>query len=86
MSTYRDIQWCRALFAKLHENGVWGIPRSGLLFEKRGGKLVLIDRMPYVEGMPGRPEQLHAYQRQEYFLVREKFGAAGIAVQAEVAV
>lgn len=36
--------WCRNLFGSLAEQGVWGVPRSGLTFQRRGDKLVLIKR------------------------------------------
>lgn len=77
-----DIQWSQALFKTLRDGGVWGVPRSGLVFEKRGQKLVLISMMPYVKEMPGTPEQLHAYQMEDYRLIREKFGQAGVIVES----
>jgi hypothetical protein len=38
------LQWCRNLVLTMRNNGVWGIPRSGIVFtiDKPAKKLVLI--------------------------------------------
>jgi hypothetical protein len=81
-STYpaSDLEWSRRTFAMLNEGGVWGVPRSGLVFQKRGAELVLIDRMPWAEGMPLTAEELRTYQDEDFALIRDRFVAAGIQV------
>jgi hypothetical protein len=38
------LEWCRNLVRVLADGGVWGIPRSGLVFrvDKEGKRLILI--------------------------------------------
>jgi hypothetical protein len=38
------LQWCRNLVASMNNDGVWGIPRSGIVFkiDKKNTRLVLI--------------------------------------------
>jgi hypothetical protein len=79
-----DMAWCQRQFAILNENGVWGVPRSGLTFQKQGDKLVLIDLMPHMPGMPLTAAQLREHQRQDYELIRGEFAAAGITITAAV--
>jgi len=75
------------------EGGRWGVPRSGLIFAKRDGALVLVDRAPFAviaqaasEGLdvPASPDELRVYQDDDYELIRDKFGAAGIPVRSEL--
>lgn len=83
--------WCKTLFFSLKDGGVWGVPRSGLVFERRGNALVLIDRMPYTAELaqaasdghrvPPSPEALLAYQDQDEALIKEQFQRAGITVR-----
>ena len=83
MSNYIDtdfISWSQATFNLLAEGGVWGIPRCGLLFQKRNGELVLIDRMPWVEAMPITAERLRKQQDEEYSAVKLNFEKTGIPV------
>lgn len=74
------VDWCRNLFDRLAQGGVWGIPRSGLIFEKRGHDLVLTSQMPHIKEMPITPEQLAEQQESEYENVKRHFGLAGITV------
>jgi hypothetical protein len=73
--------WCTQMYRMLREGGVWGIPRNGLVFQKQGDGLVLISKMPHVEGMEPSPEELAAYQEDEYRLIKDHFEAAGIPVR-----
>jgi hypothetical protein len=73
--------WCRHLFDMLADKGVWGIPRSGLVFQKQGDALVLVDRMPYMEGLPISDEQFVEQQDNDYKETCENFGAAGVKVR-----
>ncbi len=82
--------WCRGHFGFMAEGGIWAVPRSGLIFERRDGTLVLIDRMPYskelaeaaAEGkdVPADPEELRAYQDADFLTIRLHFKEAGIMV------
>jgi hypothetical protein len=74
------VAWCKKLLNSLNDHGVWGVPRSGLMFQRQGDMLVLIDRMPYMDGMPVTPAQLVAQQDAEFELTRRYFAAAGITV------
>jgi hypothetical protein len=76
-----DIAWSRNLFAGMAEGGTWGIPRSGLVFQKRANKLVLIARMPHEAGMPMSAQELQESQDGDYAAVKEHFEAAGISVE-----
>jgi hypothetical protein len=68
--------WCRRLIDELKDGGVWGIPRSGVVFRKTGS-----DRLTWVGIMPPRK---HGYAREdEYRTTRAKFAAAGITVDRE---
>ena len=74
------VQWCRSMFASLAEGGQWGIPRSGLIFTKRHGELVLTEQMPWQEGMDFTPAELAEQQDAEFETNREHFAAAGVTV------
>jgi hypothetical protein len=74
------VAWSRQMFATLAEGGRWGVPRSGLIFIKRGGKLELTERMPHHPAMPITPLRLRRQQRHEFLNVKRHFGAAGVEV------
>jgi hypothetical protein len=78
--TEKHRDWCRSLFASLADDGVWAIPRSGLLFTKRDGKLLLIAKMPHDPEMPISAEELNAAQEADYEYTKQHFGEAGITV------
>lgn len=78
-----DVEWCKLIWRGLSEGGVWGVPRSGLIFRKSDGKLVLIDRMPVMPGMPLSEKELEEYQDSDYEVIREHFAAAGIEVEKQ---
>ena len=77
------VAWCRRHFDMLADGGKWGIPRSGLVFQRRGDRLVLIALMPWDPSMEGRitREQLDEQQADEYEQNRRHFEAAGITVE-----
>jgi hypothetical protein len=77
------IAWSRKTFDSLNEGGVWGIPRSGLMFRRRGDTLVLFEAMPWSEGMPITGTQLIEQQESDYRAVKRHFEAAGITVIRE---
>ena len=74
-------EWCRRHFSMMNDGGTWGIPRSGVVFQRQGDELVLIDAMPWVEGMPITAEELAAQQEAEFVANQEAFGDAGITVR-----
>ncbi len=94
MSADTDRAWCLSTFAMIRDGGVWGVPRSGLIFTRRGSELVLTDRMPWSEeiavaasegrDVPVDAEALRAYQDADYALIARKFEAAGIPVREVV--
>ena len=55
--------WCRNTFDLMAERGIWGVPRSGLTFQRRGNMLVLVKR---ATGHDARDQQgdFAACQRQ----------------------
>jgi hypothetical protein len=67
--SHADILWCRSHFALLEDGGRWGIPRSGIIFQRRGETLVLV-----------APDILSSDQLGEYEDVKQHFEAAGITV------
>jgi hypothetical protein len=67
----------------MREGGVWGIPRSGLIFTKRGAQLHLTGRMPHDPEMPITAAQLDEQQQADIDGVTEHFGAAGVVVVNE---
>jgi hypothetical protein len=74
------IEWSRSLFGHIADGGVWGVPRSGLLFKREGFTLKLIGIMPWEEGMPISAEELEAQQTIEYEDIKRHFEAAGVMV------
>ena len=74
------VEWSRQHFDMMKEGGTWGVPRSGLLFNKSGKTLLLTARMPHDPAMPISPEQLAEQQQADFDIIKQNFGAAGIAV------
>jgi len=70
------------MFALLADGGVWGVPRSGVLWRKEDGKLVLDELMPWMPEMEGTitREQLKKQQDREIRACRIHFEAAGVTV------
>ena len=76
-------EWCRQLWASLADGGRWAIPRSGLIFAKRKGKLVLLTAMPWMPEMKGTitAKQLKQQQDSDFNATVENFGAIGVKVE-----
>lgn len=68
------------MFNSIAEGGVWGVPRSGLIFRKENGRLILQSRMPWAEGMLVDETQLRNYQDDDARLIKSHFEEAGIQV------
>ena len=79
----RDTAWCQQIMRSLAEGGIWGVPRSGLVFTKRGNTLVLTSQMPHMDGLPMSAEELAEYQREDYELIKERFELAGFRVERD---
>jgi hypothetical protein len=78
------IEWSRRTFGGLADGGMWGIPRSGLVFTRKGDALVLTAMMPHDPAMPLSPHQLRRYQAKDYADIKRHFEAAGVAVRREL--
>ena len=86
-----DKQWCVKLMATINLHGVWGVPRSGMIFQKfipTGMKLISV--MPFMDDMaraaqegqdvPPTKEALLEYQRDDYETIKSRFVAAGFTI------
>jgi len=75
------VEWSRRQFAMMKDGGIWGIPRSGIIFQRQGEELVLTSRMPHIEELSITPEQLAEQQQADLNVVKAHFEAAGITVR-----
>jgi hypothetical protein len=76
-----EVRWSRDLFDRLNERGIWGVPRSGLMFQKQGDALVLVEQMPWEDTMPVTAIELRRIQKDDYDAIALRFRAAGIRVR-----
>lgn len=76
-----EVEWCKGFFALLSDGGVWGVPRSGLLFTRQGDALNLTERMPWQVTMPINPEELREYQDEDFEQIKKRFDEAGIPME-----
>lgn len=78
----KHVEWSRNHFHRLTENGgVWGVPRSGLMFTRRIDKLILTDRMPHMAGMECSAKELAELQQEDYERIKSYMEAAGVIVE-----
>lgn len=77
------VAWSRQLFNTLSDGGAWAIPRSGLIFNRRGSTLALVASMPHEPSMPLTAAQLLDQQQRDFNGVKDHFGAAGVTVTDE---
>ena len=86
-----EVRWSRNLFDLLRLNATWGIPRSGLFFQKVSStELALINVLPWddmmregaLQGMdvPSSAGELRRYQQLDFETISQRFVAAGIEV------
>ena len=73
-------EWCRNHFNMMADGGVWGIPRCGIVFQKRGEILALQSVMPHDRQMLVTKKELLQQQVDEFDATVQNFGAAGIEV------
>ena len=74
------IEWSRGVFNALHDGGVWAVPRSGLIFTKRGRMFVLTSRMPWAPVMPMPRDELETMQKADFEMISLHMLAAGVPV------
>ena len=74
------VVWCRRMFSLMADGALWGIPRSGLIFTRRGDTLVLTGVMPHDMTLPLSAPRLIKQQRSDFNEVQKWFGLAGITV------
>jgi hypothetical protein len=74
------VEWSRQQFRILADGGSWAVPRSGMIFVKRGKRLELAVCMPHDPAMPCSKEELREQQRNEFKNIKRYFKAAGIDV------
>ena len=70
----QSIAWSQNLWDSIKMDGVWGVPRSGLLFRKTPAGFNLVD--------VARPtsESFQVYQRQDYECIVKHFALASLEV------
>lgn len=75
------VEWSRQQFHMLKIGGVWGVPRSGLVFTRTGDKhLALTGVMPHDPAMGITPRQLFDQQAEEFQGIQRYMKLAGITV------
>lgn len=76
------IEWCRSMFYSLKVGGVWGVPRSGLVFTRTADNvLTLTEQLERTDHMSGSDRLLwREYQQADYIDIAEHFRASGIEV------
>lgn len=77
-----DVGWLAEMWDMLRDRGVWGVPRSGVVFQKREAEreLRVVARMPHDPAMSITPEQLAEQQQSEVDGLRARFEVLGITV------
>jgi hypothetical protein len=77
-------EWCRTHFALMAVGGTWGVPRSGLVFQKVSVEppvLELVTQMPHAPEMPVAADELAGFQDADYAAIKREFKLAGIEVR-----
>jgi hypothetical protein len=73
------VEWSRQHFHMLAIDGVWGVPRSGLIFTRTGeDTLALTSVMPHDPAMPLTPRQLFTQQANDFQAIQGYMKKAGI--------
>lgn len=94
MTWEEEVAWCRQQWALLRDGGMWGVPRSGLIFCKdaRAKELVLVGRMPHdprmtqFDGSPLTAEQLREQQDGEVEEIGKRFAEFGVTITERIEV
>ena len=74
--------WATRMWDCIEDEGVWGIPRSGLVFRKNAAakQLTLVMRMPWFEGLSVNPDELNEMQEDEIQNLVRVFASIGVTV------
>jgi hypothetical protein len=73
------VEWSRRQFHMLTIGGVWGVPRSGLVFTRTGETtLALTEVMPHDPSMPITPRELFEQQAADFQAIQGYMKMAGI--------
>jgi len=81
MSEQSYVEWSAGMFRVLAIGGIWGVPRSGLIFTRTGEEtLTLTGVMPHEEGMPITCGELFAQQAADIEQIKHYMEKAGITV------
>lgn len=80
VANMQHLMWCQMIWDRINDGGVWAVPRSGLVFRKEEAakRLVLVERMPFDEGMPGTEDDLRLYQDSDIEAIRKRFRLIGV--------
>lgn len=74
-------EWSLNMFRSLRIGGVWGVPRSGLVFTRTGPHtLALTEAMPHDPAMPISAEELLAQQASDFEAISLYMTQAGVAM------
>lgn len=77
-----NVEWARDLFNSLADGGRWQIPATGLIYQRRGDRLVLIQRLEQnATGISG--QRLTTRQNEQHQETIRHFAVAGIFVGDE---
>jgi len=71
-------KWCREMFAAMSYGGVWGVPRTGLIFRKTGKVLLWVGVMPPKLNIPR--DELGAAREREFETTLTHFSTGGVAM------
>jgi hypothetical protein len=74
--------WCQTIFGSLKEGGRWVHIQVGMVYARRSGALVLVDRMPWdAKVHKCTAAEWVSIQDRAFRLNQQYFGAAGIRVE-----
>lgn len=78
--------FARGLWDMLTDGGVWGVPRSGLMYQKdeAGSRFILVARMPWFEGLSCTDVELRESQDFDHAGITTMFALIGVKVVEEL--
>jgi hypothetical protein len=72
------VEWCRHMHRIIAQGGIWGLPRSGLVFRKTGNVLLWVGTIPPATRIP--PALLDEAREHEFEENFKNFSKAGVAM------
>ena len=74
--------FAKNMWNQLNDGGIWGIPRCGLIYQKRelAKQFVLTQRMPWFEELSVSAEELRQRQDDDHEGIKTLFAAIGVEV------